>query len=114
MRLEAGATKNYDFVVSYESPLDGGVCLWHCGEIPFVFHNVELVDGAYGGSQDAYTLEEVMSSAWVNFAYNGDPNGENVPQWSTYTEDNLATMIFDTTSGERIAFDTELQEVINQ
>ena len=42
-RVEAGATKNYDYVVSYESPIDGGVNLWHCGEIPFVFHNVDLV-----------------------------------------------------------------------
>ncbi len=67
-RVEAGATKNYDYVVSYESPIDGGVNLWHCGEIPFVFHNVDLVAGSYGGSQDAYDLQDVMASAWVNFA----------------------------------------------
>ena len=107
-RVEAGATKNYDYVVSYESPIDGGVNLWHCGEIPFVFHNVDLVAGSYGGSQDAYDLQDVMASAWVNFASTGDPNGENVPEWSTYTDDNKSTMVFDTTSGERIDYDAEL------
>ena len=114
MRTDAGADQNYNFVFSLESPLDGGVCSWHCSEIPFVFHNVELVDGTYGGSEDAYALQDVVASAWGNFAYNGDPNGENDPQWSTYTADNQSTMIFDKVSGERVAYDTELQELINQ
>ena len=55
-----------------------------------------------------------MASAWVNFACTGDPNGENVPEWSTYTDDNKSTMVFDTTSGERIDYDAELQELISQ
>ena len=88
--------------------------LWHCGELPFVFHNVDLVPGCYGGSQDAYDLQDVMASAWVNFARTGDPNGDNVPEWSTYTEDNKSTMVFDTTSGERVDYDAELQELISQ
>ena len=113
-RLESGDNKNYNYLVSYESPLDGGVNLWHCGEIPFVFHNVDLVAGSYGGSQDAYDLQDVMASAWVNFACTGDPNGENVPEWSTYTDDNKSTMVFDTTSGERIGYGAELQELISQ
>ena len=113
-RLESGDNKNYNYLVSYETPLDGGVNLWHCGEIPFVFHNVDLVAGSYGGSQDAYDLQDVMASAWVNFACTGDPNGENVPEWSTYTDDNKSTMVFDTTSGERIDYDAELQELISQ
>ena len=113
-RLESGDNKNYNYLVSYESPLDGCVNLWHCGEIPFVFHNVDLVAGSYGGSQDAYDLQDVMASAWVNFACTGDPNGENVPEWSTYTDDNKSTMVFDTTSGERIGYDAELQELISQ
>ena len=113
-RLASGDTKNYNYLVSYESPIDGGVNLWHCGEIPFVFHNVDLVAGSYGGSQDAYDLQDVMASAWVNFARTGDPNGDNVPEWSTYTSDNKSTMVFDTTSGERVDYDAELQELISQ
>ena len=55
-----------------------------------------------------------MASAWVNFATTGDPNGDNVPAWSTYTDDNKSTMVFDTTSGERVDYDAELQELISQ
>ena len=113
-RLASGDTKNYNYLVSYESPIDGGVNLWHCGEIPFVFHNVDLVSDCYGGSQDAYDLQDVMASAWVNFARTGDPNGDKVPAWSTYTDDNKSTMVFDTTSGERVDYDAELQELISQ
>ena len=113
-RLESGDNKNYNYLVSYESPIDGGVNLWHCGEIPFVFHNVDLVSDCYGGSQDAYDLQDVMASAWVNFARTGDPNGDKVPAWSTYTDDNKSTMVFDTTSGERVDYDAELQELISQ
>ena len=40
------------------------------------------------------------------------PNGENVPQWSTYTAEKEATMVFDTQSGERVAFDKELQDLM--
>ena len=113
-RLASGDNKNYNYLVSYESPIDGGVNLWHCGEIPFVFHNVDLVSDCYGGSQDAYDLQDVMASAWVNFARTGDPNGDKVPAWSTYTDDNKSTMVFDTTSGERVGYDAELQELISQ
>lgn len=113
-RLASGDNKNYNYLVSYESPIDGGVNLWHCGEIPFVFHNVDLVSDCYGGSQDAYDLQDVMASAWVNFARTGDPNGDKVPAWSTYTDDNKSTMVFDTTSGERVDYDAELQELISQ
>lgn len=111
-RAAAGAGATYNYLVSFESPLDGGICLWHCGEIPMVFHNVDLVKGAYGGSADAYALEDVMCSAWVNFAYNGNPNGNGVPAWSTYTAGNESTMIFDTVSGERVSFDKKLQELL--
>lgn len=111
-RNEVGAEQNYNYLFSYESPIDGGVCSWHCSEIPFVFHNVELVEAAYAGSEEAYKLQDVVCSAWVNFAYNGDPNGENVPEWNTYTDDNKATMIFDTVSGERVGFAEKLQELM--
>ncbi len=113
-RNESGAENNYIFLLSYESPVDGGVSMWHCGEIPFIFHNLDLtgVGASYGNTAEAYRLQDEMCSAWVNFARNGDPNGENVPQWSTYTAEKEATMVFDTQSGERVAFDKELQDLM--
>ncbi len=80
----------------------------------FTSINADLVSDCYGGSQDAYDLQDVMASAWVNFARTGDPNGDKVPAWSTYTDDNKSTTVFDTTSGERVDYDAELQELISQ
>lgn len=113
-RSKSGAEDNYIFLLSYESPVDGGVTMWHCGEIPFVFHNLDLlgVGASYGNTPEAYRLQDEMCSAWVNFAKNGDPNGENVPQWSTYTAQKEATMVFDSQSGERVAFDKELLDLM--
>ena len=59
-------------------------------------------------------LAEKMNQYWSNFIKTGDPNGDNVPAWSTYTDDNKSTMVFDTTSGERVDYDAELQELISQ
>ena len=52
-RNESGAENNYIFLLSYESPVDGGVSMWHCGEIPFIFHNLDLtgVGASYGNRQ---------------------------------------------------------------
>ncbi len=115
-RIESGADANYIYLVSYEPPIEGGVSLWHCGEIPFVFHNMDLlgVGASYGNTPEAYKLQDEMCSAWVNFARTGDPNGENVPAWSTYTADHEATMVFDAESGERVSFDKELQDLMKK
>lgn len=113
-RNESGTENSYIFLLSYESPIEGGVSMWHCGEIPFIFHNLDLlgVGASYGNTPEAYKLQDEMCSAWVNFARNGNPNGENVPDWSVYTAEKEATMVFDTESAERVAFDKELQELM--
>ena len=51
---------------------------YHTAEIPFVFNNMDI-----------------MSSAWINFAKTGNPNGDGIPDWEPYTRSNSAVMIFD-------------------
>ena len=36
-----------------------------------------------------------MSSAWINFAKTGNPNGDGIPDWEPYMRSNSAVMIFD-------------------
>jgi para-nitrobenzyl esterase len=47
---------------------------YHASEIPYVFDNVKR------------PLAETMSQYWVNFAENGDPNGEGMPHWPAYQQ----------------------------
>jgi len=36
-----------------------------------------------------------MSSYWVNFAKNGDPNGAELPPWPAFTDAKPSVMHFD-------------------
>jgi para-nitrobenzyl esterase len=46
-------------------------------------------------------MSELMSSYWVNFAKNGDPNGSGLPEWSSFTAAAPKVMTFDAAPGMR-------------
>ena len=57
-------------------------------------------------------MRDVMSDYWVNFAYTGDPNGENLPRWHSFAEADEPCMIFNEKIEERLAFDKRLQDLL--
>lgn len=67
----------------------------HGMELPFMFNNVDLQREMTGGTDDAYRLADLMSSAWISFIKTGNPNTDGLPRWTPFTEKNGATMIFD-------------------
>jgi para-nitrobenzyl esterase len=71
----------------------------HASEISYVFGNL----GGFGGSTgpEDKALSGLMSSYWVNFANNGDPNGPGLPVWPAFDEKEQKTMFFDKKSGAR-------------
>jgi para-nitrobenzyl esterase len=46
-------------------------------------------------------ISDLMSSYWVNFAKNGDPNGPGLPAWPAFSPSAQNAMIFDTQPGAR-------------
>ena len=46
---------------------------YHAGELPYAYGNLWRHPGLY--DDEDFRLSEIMQSYWVNFAYNGDPNG---------------------------------------
>lgn len=65
---------------------------YHTAEIPYVFNNVE------DATEEQQTLADQISQAWINFARNGVPSAEGLPEWEPYTLQGGETMILDTES----------------
>jgi para-nitrobenzyl esterase len=85
----------YMYRFDWESPvLDGLIMAAHTYEIPHVFDNAQLCSGMTGGGTDAVALAAKMSSAWIAFARNGNPNVDKLPAWPAYEITRRSTMLF--------------------
>lgn len=73
---------------------------FHGAEIPFVFRNIDD------------PLAEQVSQVWVNFARNGVPSAEGMPEWESYTRDSGATMLLDDEPELVHHHDKELMELL--
>lgn len=100
-------SETFSYMMTYTFPYDGGHIAWHCSEIPFVFHNTNLV-AAYNEEGVTDLLEQRMCDAWVNFARNGKPSSEVLPEWPACAPGDEATMIFDKECEVRHNYDHEL------
>ena len=102
--------KIYSYLFTLEFPYQHGKTAWHCSDIPFVFHNTELVP-VTNIPEISDKLEKQMFDAVIHFAETGDPNHLGIPQWPVSTEDREATMIFDRVCTVRFNFDDSLLEL---
>jgi para-nitrobenzyl esterase len=72
----------------------------HAVEIPYCMGNLPLIDEFEWTAED-YTVMKVMQNYFANFIKYGNPNGDNLPEWTpAKPEDNTPpVMIIDTKSG---------------
>ncbi len=97
----------YAYLFGFEFPVEGGKLAWHCSDLPFFFHNIDLVPSAnVPGVSDK--LQEQLFTAVMNFAKTGDPNHAEIPFWPASKPGDEATMIFDRTCVVRHNHDDEL------
>ncbi len=78
----------------------------HGSEIGYVFGNLGGPGAGPAGlagppSPADIAMSDLMSSYWVNFAKNGDPNGPGLPHWPAFSVNAQNAMVFDTKPGAR-------------
>ena len=64
-------------------------------------------------SDEDLKLADLMSSAWAQFAHNGNPNIEGLPHWQPSTPQNGEMMVFVYNCSIRNNPDRDLQKIIN-
>lgn len=98
----AGKAPVYNYLFTYEYPVNGGITAFHTSELAFVFHNLDEphVRVATGDVPAGYTLQDKVSRAWINFARMGNPSQPDL-EWKPYAQGDQQTMVFDTVSGCR-------------
>ena len=108
-KAEHPEAPTYNYLFTYQFPMDDGKPAWHCSDIPFFFHNTDkvLICNIPGVSDQ---LEDRMASAWVNFARYGVPSCPSLPEWTPCKPGDVATMIFDRDCKVLHNFDDALYE----
>jgi len=67
----------------------------HGSEVPYVFEHLNA--NSPQTSKTDLEISDAMSSYWVNFAKDGDPNGEDLPAWPAFSESHPEVMYFSQT-----------------
>ena len=62
----------------------------HGSEVLFVFNNLYLRDQPWTGEDRK--AADIISSYWVNFAANGNPNGPGLPEWPAFNPKSPTVM----------------------
>jgi len=123
LHAQAGRSKAFHYRFSRVPPAPelAQIGAFHTSDIPYVFQTFAAYPQWPWQAWD-HELSNAMSSYWVNFARNGDPNGAGLPVWPNFEPASEATMAFADTiavSGvanrERLAFwDTYRQHASSQ
>lgn len=101
----------YDFILEF--PIHHNKIAWHCSDIPFFFHNIDLVEVCQI-PEVGERLQSQMFEAFMSFAKDGRPKSDKLPEWEAVTAEREPTMIFDRKCELRYNYDDKLYEKIDR
>ncbi len=112
LHAEEGSEHTYLYDFTVEFPIQYHKIAWHCSDIPFFFHNTDLIEICQ--FENAKKIENQIFSSIMAFAKNADPNCDAIPTWNAVTPTSETTMIFDVESQAKENFDDILYEAIDE
>ena len=111
----ASSAPVYSYIMALESDFNGGSISVHGSELPYAFHNTDMVPSTETeGGVVTKRLEKQISGAFGAFARTGDPNTGDLPFWPACTGGHITNMVFDRECRVYTDNEQELQDFINQ
>ena len=104
-----GSTFSYLF--NLDQPISGSTTPWHCSDIPYVFHNIDLVEHTHRPDGDNTAYERVQEQVFASvmaFARTGNPANDRLPGWQASSAGCENTMVIGEACGVRQNFDHAL------
>lgn len=98
LQNQTGKANVYVYHFTHDVPFGEGqqdFGAFHSGELGYAYNNLDQSTVRPWTNVDR-KLAEIMSGYWVNFAKNGNPNGEGLPEWSACKSESDKVMNFDT------------------
>jgi len=92
--VEANSQPVYQYEFARRLPGDDSGA-FHGSDLWYTFHTVGRNWRPW--TPEDYALSEKMISYWTNFVKYGDPNGENLDIWESYTPESKFKMVLDVT-----------------
>jgi para-nitrobenzyl esterase len=80
----------YYFTQALPDPAHPEFGAFHTGEVPYLFRNLAIFDRPFKPVD--HQVSDIISGYWKNFAQAGDPNGGDLPKWTSVSADSATTM----------------------
>ena len=100
-------TCTYSYMFNQDMPMEGGRTPWHCCDIPFVFHNADLVPNTQMGDLTEKLQDEIFGCVMA-FAKTGNPNHPGIPEWKPSEADKEYVLVVDENTRILTNYDREL------
>ena len=107
----------WSYLFNMDQPIDGGNTPWHCCDIPYVFHNIDLVEYPHGPEAEEGLAERIQEKAFravMAFASTGDPACREIPDWPACEPGKENTLVLDRQTRVLVNHDHELMKTLEK
>ena len=110
-------SSTWSYLFNMDQPIDGGNTPWHCCDIPYVFHNIDLVEYPHGPLAEEGLAEKIQEEAFrtvMAFAAKGNPDNETIPAWPASGNGREPVLVLDAKTRVLDSYDHELMNALEK